>query len=468
MPQRPHASGRARPSARSASGAASPALHRQADRPPADLRRPGGHRHRERPPVHRAGGPQQRAAGRARAADGDQRAAQGDRAVHLRSPAGLRDAGRERRPAVRGRARVDLPLRRTALADRRRPQRLAPSSSAFFERESRSRPVAGATTGRAALERRTVHIHDVQADPEYTYGLDAGRAQRSYACSRSRCCRADELLGVITIYRHEVHPFTDSQIALVETFADQAAIAIENARLLTELQAKNADLTEALEQQTATAEILRVISELADRRPAGVRHHRRERGAAVRRRAIAPVFASTASCCSWSRSRHGPRPPMACDGVPDATEPGSRDRAGGRRSCASPSTIPDVRSRRRVSDRQGRSAADGRSMLAVPMLREGVPIGRDRHSADARPGPSPTKQIEPPEDLRRPGRHRHRERPPVHRAGGAQQRAAGRARAADGDQRAAQGDRPVHLRSPAGLRDAGRERGPAVRGRARA
>src|ERR1700681_2561475 len=73
--------------------------------------------------------------------------------------------------------------------------------------------------------------------------------------------RAGELLGVITIYRHEVRAFTDSHIALLETFADQAAIAIANARLLTELQTKNADLTEALEQQTATSEILRVISQ---------------------------------------------------------------------------------------------------------------------------------------------------------------------------------------------------------------
>jgi GAF domain-containing protein/CheY-like chemotaxis protein/anti-sigma regulatory factor (Ser/Thr protein kinase) len=120
-------------------------------------------------------------------------------------------------------------------------------------------PGRGTASGRAALERRTVHIHDVQIDPEYTF-----EAARLVIPIRTALAipmlRANELLGVIFIYRHEVRPFSDSHIALMETFADQAAIAIENARLLTELQTKNTDLTEALEQQTATSEILRVIS----------------------------------------------------------------------------------------------------------------------------------------------------------------------------------------------------------------
>ena len=120
------------------------------------------------------------------------------------------------------------------------------------------RPGRGSGVGRAALERRAVHILDIQTDPEFTWGVREVAPIRTVLAVPM--LRANELLGVIAVNRHVVRPFTDSQIALLETFADQAAIAIENARLLTELQAKNASLTESLEQQTATSDILRVIS----------------------------------------------------------------------------------------------------------------------------------------------------------------------------------------------------------------
>jgi signal transduction histidine kinase len=129
--------------------------------------------------------------------------------------------------------------------------------TAFFERNPIA-PGRGSVAGRAALERRTIHVQDVRADPERTWGAHTVDPIRTVLTIPM--LRAGEVLGVIGVNRLEVRAFTDSEIALLETFADQAAIAIENARLLRELQAKNADLTEALEQQTATSEILRVIS----------------------------------------------------------------------------------------------------------------------------------------------------------------------------------------------------------------
>jgi signal transduction histidine kinase len=120
------------------------------------------------------------------------------------------------------------------------------------------RPGRDSPTGHAALERRTIHIHDVQADPEYSFGAKDVEAFRTVLTVPM--LKEEELLGVILTYRLEVKPFTDTQIALVETFADQAVIAIENVRLFDEVQARTRELSEALEQQTATSEVLKAIS----------------------------------------------------------------------------------------------------------------------------------------------------------------------------------------------------------------
>src|SRR5256886_15605455 len=120
------------------------------------------------------------------------------------------------------------------------------------------RPGRDSATGRAALERRTIHIHDAHADPEYSFGAKDIEAFRTVLTVPM--LKGDDLLGVILTYRLEVRPFTGSQIALLETFADQAVIAIENVRLYDEVQARTRDLAESLEQQTATSEVLEVIS----------------------------------------------------------------------------------------------------------------------------------------------------------------------------------------------------------------
>ena len=108
---------------------------------------------------------------------------------------------------------------------------------------------------RVALDGRTVHVADLQADPEYKYALRDVEAILTEL--GVPMFRGDDILGVFILYKLEVQPFTDKQIELVTTFAAQAVIAFENARLLSELRL---DLTESLDQQTATSEVLQVIS----------------------------------------------------------------------------------------------------------------------------------------------------------------------------------------------------------------
>jgi signal transduction histidine kinase len=115
--------------------------------------------------------------------------------------------------------------------------------------------------GRTVHDRRPIHVVDLQAETEeYPVGGPTAQQTGSRTVLGVPLLRDGDAIGAIHLRRTEVQPFTDSQIALLQTFADQAVIAIENVRLFTELKEKNHALTEALEQQTATAEILRVIS----------------------------------------------------------------------------------------------------------------------------------------------------------------------------------------------------------------
>ena len=126
------------------------------------------------------------------------------------------------------------------------------------------KPERATITGRTLLEGKVIHVHDAHADPDYSFP----EAQRLSGDPRTilgvPLVREGKPVGALALLRKNVRPFTDKQIELVTTFADQAVIAIENVRLFDEVQAKTRDLQESLQFQTASADVLKVISRSPD------------------------------------------------------------------------------------------------------------------------------------------------------------------------------------------------------------
>jgi signal transduction histidine kinase len=122
-----------------------------------------------------------------------------------------------------------------------------------------TRPGRHLFTARAILDRSVIHVPDVTQDPEHI-GRDVMEKLRFRSVLSVPMLRENEPIGAITVWHADAGPFTQKHVALLQTFADQAVIAIENARLFKELQERNAELREALEHQTATSEVLSIIS----------------------------------------------------------------------------------------------------------------------------------------------------------------------------------------------------------------
>jgi two-component system, NtrC family, sensor kinase len=128
-----------------------------------------------------------------------------------------------------------------------------------FQERNPIAPGRGTLAGRIALDRCPVHIEDAATDPEYTR-VQAVHLGRQRTMLGVPLVREDALIGVLTLARSRVEPFAEKEIALVTTFADQAVIAMENARLFDELHGRTRDLEESLEYQTATSDVLQVMS----------------------------------------------------------------------------------------------------------------------------------------------------------------------------------------------------------------
>jgi len=230
----------------------------------------------------------------------------------------------------------------------------------------------GSVIGRTILHRKTIHVTDVLADAEYTMAETAQKAGLRTALGVP-LLREGNPIGVIIVGRHAIQPFTDKQIELIETFADQAVIAIENVRLFDEVQARTRDLTESLQQQTATADVLKVISRstfdlqtvLSALIESAARLCSADQGA-ITREINGTFFRAATYGHSLEFSDYIRETPVQLD----------RSSVAGRALVEGRIVhIPDVHVDPEYTFSPGLDLGDFRTVIGVPMLREGAPIG---------------------------------------------------------------------------------------------
>ena len=248
---------------------------------------------------------------------------------------------------------------------------LSPEYEAI-ERSVRILPGTGTVVGRAALEGRTVQILDAWTDPLYEAKDDA-RVGGVHTMIGVPLLREGAPIGVIGLARRRVEAFSEREIQLVTTFADQAVIAIENARLLNELRERTADLQQSLEYQTATSDVLKVISQSTfDLQPvletlAGTASRLCEAEMAFIFRREGELYRVAASV--------GFSPETKALVEANPISPGRGTIAGRTALTANVVHIPDARSDPEYTWGEFIRVAKTPTMLGVPLLREGVPVG---------------------------------------------------------------------------------------------